>query len=475
MAVLVGTVGKERYADWQHRRRLAEQQRIQTALTDAKCEIGLRDGRIVDVVLSTPDALEWLKDESELERVVSYECAMSDNHVAFLAKHSRLQELRIFGDGVTDRSLGTIGAFEDLKSLYIAHSSVTDNGLSQLRNLRNLESLGICYSPIQGRGLGFVTSLPRLSQIFLNGSAIDDEGLSALTGCKGLESIDLSVTRVTGRGLAHLSGLPRLKTIRLHRVKNGSVGGIASLDQVEELDLFESRVDPGFLTDVKEMASLWKLSLYRTQVTDDSLAELSDARQIEVLDLMATRITDAGLVHLRELEQLNLLNLRATAVTDAGARELSAYLPHTKIEYGAIDAAAIAGNDWKDQAKYTTDAGEPIEAEFSCRTLDRRAFARLGGEYRLKKLILRDTDFDDQLAKYPGRLTALTVLDACRTRLSDQGLIHFERLKNLREINVNQTQVTQAGVSRLSRALPNTLIIHSGGRVGPKWIPTTTE
>jgi hypothetical protein len=58
-----------------------------------------------------------------------------------------------------------------------------------------------------------------------------------------------------------------------------------------------------------------------------------------------------------------------------------------------------------------------------------------------------------------------------QTQITDAGLVHLANLKELQVLNVDQTNVTEAGARRLSEALPNTSIFYPGGSFGPPWDP----
>ncbi|MCA9228825.1 MAG: hypothetical protein KDA47_24580, partial [Planctomycetales bacterium] len=57
-----------------------------------------------------------------------------------------------------------------------------------------------------------------------------------------------------------------------------------------------------------------------------------------------------------------------------------------------------------------------------------------------------------------GQLTQLEHLDLYNTSLNDEQIRHLADLRGLKSLGVLETQVTQAGVGLLERALPNCLI-----------------
>ena len=445
-AALIGTVGKRVYDDWQMRRRLAEREKIQLALTEMRCGVVTRDGNIVELRTITPKALELLKNESGLERLLA-DTGLSDDDIAHLAKHRRLWQVSLLGNGFTDRSLATLGSLPELKDLTVSRVDITDNGLTHLRNLQKLESLYICFAPIQGRGLDNLAALPKLRHLSLNGSAISDDGLAELAGCQSLESIDLCFTTVSDRGLAHLAALPKLKRIRLHRVTLRRGEGFANLDQIELLDLSESRLEPGVLKHLAEMKSLRELDLLKSNVDDNLLSGLKDVRQVKVINLIYTPVTDAGLHHLRGLKQLDSLNMRFTQVTRAGARELSDYLAKTTIRSGEGDT--VGAKTYREQAWVEPRVGNARVVRFHG-PIDHIAFSTLAKEKELEILSVQGPEFTNDLAAHLAGLGKLQSIEARETDLSDDGLVHFGNMKELRSFVLRRSQVTGIGFRHLA-------------------------
>jgi hypothetical protein len=54
------------------------------------------------------------------------------------------------------------------------------------------------------------------------------------------------------------------------------------------------------------------------------------------------------------------------------------------------------------------------------------------------------------------------------TRVTDAGLDHFAKCKELTNLYLSKTGVTKAGVEKLAKALPNCRIEYDGGTIEPK-------
>jgi Leucine Rich Repeat (LRR) protein len=338
ISVLLGTVGKRLYDDWQRRQLLIREQRIAERLEGSGGGALMRDAYIVEADMGSQlggaKATSLLKVASSLEKIRS-SCALDDNDVSLLARHEKLRRLSIpyFSPGMSDRSLRVIGGLHELQVLSLAPGLITDDGLAFLGELTELTGLDLWSCPIQGRGLIHIARLPKLQSLSLRGSKIDDDGLSALSECASLSRLELDDTRITGTGLAHLAALPKLQKVNLARTRLTNGVGLAQLDQVAEIELSAAQILPGILTHLAGMKSLRSVSLLRSDITDDALEDLKDAQQIEKLVLSQSNVSDAGLVHLENLKSLKLLHLGQTHVTAAGARRLSDMLPNTSIIY----------------------------------------------------------------------------------------------------------------------------------------------
>ncbi len=146
------------------------------------------------------------------------------------------------------------------------------------------------------------------------------------------------------------------------------------------------------------------------EVTDNDLVILQKFPFLRELDLTETSITDAGLKHLQGLEYLRYLYLLGTPITDAGVPELQ-------------------------------------------------------GHSRLERLCLDDTLVTDKGVKFLEPLSRLVMLHlATQGEITDACIDSLVKLKNLKEIKLEGTKVTEDGKAKLVKALPEIEFI--GGRDG---------
>ena len=187
--------------------------------------------------------------------------------------------------------------------------------------------------------------------------------------------------------------------------------------------------------------------------TDADLVQLKGLSRLQMLDLTNTQITDAGLVHLKGLANLETLLIGATKITGAG-------LVHLK---GLPELAHLGLTDTR-----VSDAGlAHLKDLTNLQTLNLRFTQVTGaGLVHLKGLNLKELRIPDQAATDTGLKHYLeavkppTELSLFRwKKITDAGLVHIKELTNLRLVDLSFTQVSDAGIAELRKALPNCKII----------------
>jgi len=106
---------------------------------------------------------------------------------------------------------------------------------------------------------------------------------------------------------------------------------LGALENLEWLNLSDTRVTDGGLQHLRGLTRLEVLWLSCAPITDDGLHDLKGLTELRTLRLSATQVTLLGLKHLRELPKLEELYLDGTQVTDEDIEELQAALPNCEI------------------------------------------------------------------------------------------------------------------------------------------------
>jgi uncharacterized protein YjbI with pentapeptide repeats len=193
---------------------------------------------------------------------------------------------------------------------------------------------------------------------------------------------------------------------------------------------------------------------------------LFDTRIAAMVDLSHSRVTDADLVNLRSFDRVGQLNLSDTAITNAGLVHLRHVVAGRFIDLsrtGVTDIAPLFGPKALDHPSGLKLSGNQIDPGTF-----RSAFLRAG--FSLQDLDLSETNATDQtLAEFPDGLPNLSRLDLSGTNVTDAGLADLHRLTGLTTLGLCRTKVTAEGVAGLKARWKgrSPLLITTGSGVTP--------
>jgi hypothetical protein len=201
---------------------------------------------------------------------------------------------------------------------------------------------------------------------------------------------------------------------------------------VKDLDFrFTTARDTDFAV-LKELPKLESLTFHSTFLHDDGLECLSRCAKLKKLELTWTQTTPNGLEYLKRLPELRTLLLERLKLNGPDARQLGelTQLEGLTIQYGSMDADTVKA---------------------------------VGNLTHLKRLAFLDAELKDEWAAPLAGLFNLETL-TIRSGLggvnnTDALLAHLKGLKKLKTLNLRGTQVTEAGVADLRKALPGTQIV----------------
>ena len=167
-----------------------------------------------------------------------------------------------------------------------------------------------------------------------------------------------------------------------------------------------------------------RVVLHGDHVTDQDLENLRHLPDVEFLLLGETAITDDGLKHLRHLPNLSTLNITGCEISDAGYGALGD-LPQLRclMLADARDATSGINDLTPEQYARTTNLTKPW--------LGNDALAHL------------------------SRIRNLEFLTVGAAGITDEGLVHLERLNKLQVLKLHSTHTTLAARARLAARLPN--------------------
>jgi N-acyl-D-aspartate/D-glutamate deacylase/Leucine-rich repeat (LRR) protein len=344
-------------------------------------------------------------------------------------------------------------AFSGLKKLeklhfslhFLTNVNIQDKGLAHLKDLTGLRELRLTQSRIKGSGLAPFVNLRKLD---LNYSSFTDDGMQYIAGMKELTHLAVRDTLVTDAGLKH----------------------VAELKQLEVLDLYGTRITDDGVKHLAGLKQLKKLNLLGATISDDSAAVLATLPGLEELNLYRSQITNAGLAKLTSLKNLRSLDVRYARVTRGGVDDFRRAIPGIEIDFqdSAPQAANASLRDTKpsnatEQAiaqwvmkmggKATVREGRVREVDLSRTPVSDAQLQHLSALQSLESLNLQTTEVGDAGAAAIGKLRSLRQLNLSHTMTSDKALASFSGLTALESINLSHTLLDGSGLGSLA-ALP---------------------
>lgn len=172
-----------------------------------------------------------------------------------------------------------------------------------------------------------------LRYISFGGLPVDDAAMVHIGHLQNLERLDLSQSRVSDTGVAHLRGLSRLRDLDLSQTTVGDAGleQLAACRQIDTLKLSYTRITDAGMAYLKALPKLRVLHLDGTSLSDAGIVQLKEIRTLEVLVIAFTHMTGDSVEHLKCLNRLKELNLIHDELPDDQVKALQTALPTTHI------------------------------------------------------------------------------------------------------------------------------------------------
>lgn len=221
--------------------------------------------------------------------------------------------------------------------------------------------------------------------------------------------------------------------LRYTDVNDRQMKYVGHLTGVRALDLTRTQVTDAGLKHVQELRLLEWLCLAQTEITDQGLAHLSSSTLMRKLILDGTDVTDGGMAYLQAMVNLRELRLNGTRVADRGLEHLG-NLP--SLEYLALP-------------KEITDEGLKYVS----------AIASLRQLHFDPSLETKVTDAGLVHLKRLKNLETLNIIDRF---ITDEGLVHVAQIKTLTDLWIQLCPVTDAGLATIS-SLPALRHVHLSG------------
>ncbi|MEC9091921.1 MAG: hypothetical protein VX438_04390 [Planctomycetota bacterium] len=282
---------------------------------------------------------ECLKKLSGLKQLAYLQLkrtSVNDATMAILATFPNLQQIRVGQTKVGDVGLAHLQNLKTLVALDLTDcNKVSDTGLGHLENLPKLKMLKVWGKGITNKGLESIGKISNLEVLGMNDTRIDDEGMFAVNGLTKLKEVSFARTAVSDFGIMQLTGATNMKKMVLRdtNITDEALKYIGKMNELEILDLSECS-SPG-PTDVgmEQLVGLPKLkdiNLWSTKVSDGTVAAVAKMQKVVRLNLDATQITDNCMANLQQMKQLTWLHIGSTKISD---KEISNLYQLDKLKY----------------------------------------------------------------------------------------------------------------------------------------------
>jgi hypothetical protein len=186
-------------------------------------------------------------------------------------------------------------------------------------------------------GLQNLARIKTLGKLSLHsfGKGVTDKGLVALHGLP-LTKLELVNSELPPNAVQSVSGCKKIWSLSFHGsspVNFQQLRFLASMPNLDTLDLAETGLTDDTLQNVGSLEHLKKLNIVRNDISDARLDVISNFPLTE-LKVSDTKITDIGLASLSEIKTLNHLACTGCdGITPAGIERFQKKLPECQVDY----------------------------------------------------------------------------------------------------------------------------------------------
>lgn len=254
----------------------------------------------------------------------------------------------------------------------------------------------------------------------------------------------VSVVNTTGHfsddDAKRLAIFVELRDLQLNRAAIGefTCRAISRLVNLEELNLANSQFDS--IDFCRDMRKLTSLDLSHTQV--DNLQVLLQHPQLLRLNLSSTQIGEPELKVISQLPHLSSLEIAYARLGDQDLRHLEG----TRLTELSLLGVPVTD----DGMQWLAGMNELAVLDLSYASITGVGLSRLNARSTLKRLMLEDTDVENEDLKVVSEFIELEELCLEGLRIDDAGLAWLQGLKKLTRLDLEGTQVVGPGLKYLS-------------------------
>jgi Leucine-rich repeat (LRR) protein len=254
----------------------------------------------------------------------------------------------------------------------------------------------------------------QVTAVHLRASWVSDGDLLLVASLPQLQKLDLSQTRISDQGLAYLRTCANLADVNL---------------------AYAERIgDPAHAV-VKSWKKLRRLNLRGTVVADETATSAAALPELEILDIADTLVGDIGVEALAIAPKLKELSIGNIRMSEAGFQSLRQFTTLTTLD--------LSGKRHGGPSNITTNG---IDAIASLK--------------QLKVLRLGHSNFPEKAFAVLAAMPAVERLglEFCPA-VSDEWLKYIAAWKSLKEVDLHGTTVTAEGAASLKRQRPDMQVL----------------
>lgn len=337
-----------------------------------------------------------------------------------------VQSVSMTGPKATHERIVALAALRNLKSLRLDLSGANDASVANISKFAKLEDLNLDGCSISDAALSSIASSLTIKRLRLAKTNISDAGLAQIKNLTQLELLDISdCDQVTSAGLVHLQGLTKLRNLSLGGpgITDAGMPSLRNLTNMVSISFKECSITDASFEALAGMTKLKEFDIYKTPAGNNALRILSQGREMTKLKLRGSGVTNQGLIdHIAKFESVTSIDLGETETDD---KALVAISKMKKLE------------DLNLLRTKVTNAGVASLASL-----------------KLKRLNLDDIQaIDDGVVIHIAKMQSLEFLHLGKTSITDAGVRGLSSLANLKDLILNNTQVSEMAVTELQAKL----------------------
>lgn len=257
--------------------------------------------------------------------------------------------------------------------------------------------------------------------------------------------------------MAFLSAFPFLRQVHGSSspgITDDGIIHLRKLNHLEVLELAKSSITDKGLRAIGGLLSLKHLDISDTKVSDEGVQSLLALRGIKYLDISRTRISDAGAVELAKLKRLEVLNADETDIGDEGVHRIAENCKRLRIL--SLNRTKVTGNSL---ASIKMLAGlEKLELAGNS-NIDDEDVWNIDDLGNLWLLDLSNTNVTTAgISRLSGHKN-LEFLFLTGTAVDDDVIPVLASLPSLRSVYLRNTRVTEEAKKELRRLCPGSTIL----------------